>query len=161
MDDNVIIKELKGWVEITCGKQKEFYQQQLKDAKPIEVSSIYDVFSPKEVKAIIKKLKPKAKQCYRNASLLCKEFAFDKVHNVKYVEGKYTALGAISLDHAFNIVDGHFVDITMELAIGKTIEDIKKETYVSLLECNANDLMQYELKSGVYGNVYSTKFLGG
>lgn len=161
VEENAIIQELKGWVEITHGRQKEFFLKALADAKTVKIESIHNVFDNNEVKDIIKKVKPKAKQCYKNASLFCKAFMYDQKHNVQYVEGRFTVFGGLSLDHAFNCVDGHYVDITAELALGKSAEEIKKETYVSLIECNGDELIKYELKSGVYGNVYSTKFLEG
>lgn len=61
VEENAIIQELKGWVEITHGRQKEFFQKQLADAKTVKIESIHDVFDNNEVKKHRKKGKAESK----------------------------------------------------------------------------------------------------
>ena len=58
------------------------------------------------------------------------------------------------IEHAFNCVDGKYVDITIELALGREIED----TYVTIGEYNDNEVREILLQNGFYGEIYSTIF---
>lgn len=156
METNPILHELEGFSKLTSGKQKAFYEQMLKDAKSVKISSIYESFTQEEIQKIKSIVKPKAKQCYKNSSMLTKTFT-DK--DVLYVEGRYTVLGMFSTEHAFNKVGDKYVDITSELANGKSIDEINKEAYISLCEVGVQELVESEEESQVYGNVYVTKFI--
>lgn len=47
----------------------------------------------------------------------------------------------------------------MELALGKSFDKIKDEYYVVLVECGMQELVDAEINSGVYGNVYAQRFI--
>ena len=157
--ESIIVNELRSFAKIMTGKQKKFYLQMIKDAKVVEIASIFDVFTKDEIREIKNGVKPKAKQCFKNASLLTKLFP-DK--DVKYVEGKYVVFrDGFSTDHAFNKVGDKYVDITAELALGRSIEEINEREYIALCEVGLNELVESELKSHVYGNVYVNNFING
>lgn len=111
--ENSLIVELRTFAKLIGeeGRQAEFYRQMLKDAKPIEVVRLSEVFSDTEIKAIKRFVNPKAKECFRNATLFAHIYP-----EVKYVEGKMTVCGTFGTEHAWNKVGDKYVDITMELA---------------------------------------------
>lgn len=83
--ENSLIVELRTFAKLIGeeGRQAEFYRQMLKDAKPIEVVRLSEVFTDTEIRAIKRFVNPKVKECYRNATL------FSHIYpEVKYVEGK-------------------------------------------------------------------------
>lgn len=149
--ENSLIVELRTFAKLIGeeGRQAEFYRQMLKDAKPIEVVRLSEVFSPAEVKAIEVLVYPKKKQCYRNATLL--SHINHIFPDVKYVEGKMTCCGAFGIEHAWNKVGDKYVDITMELVLDR---DPTKEEYMSLVECEPKIAAEIALEVGWYGSVY-------
>ncbi len=151
MQSNSIISEMEAICSIMSGKQKEFQEQLLKDAKPVICVPLSEVFSSEEIKTIKKIVKPQVKQCYRNAHLLAALF-----EEAKYCEGKVSLCGMpISTDHAFNLVRGKYVDVTFELALEK---DVREETYVSLGEYTFSEIEKVTGETGYYGNVYQSFF---
>ena len=158
MEDNPILQEIDAFAKLCGGNQGEFYRQMQRDAKVIKISSIYDVFTDEEIKTIKRTIMPKKKMCYKNASLLTKSF-IGRQKDIKYCEGKMTVFKSFSYDHAFNKVGDKYVDITMELALGKSFDKIKDEYYVVLVECDMQELVDAEINSGVYGNVYAQRFI--
>ena len=146
--ENSLIVELRTFAKIIGeeGRQAEFYRQMLKDAKPIEVVRLSEVFTDAQIKAIKKFVKPKAKECYRNATVfshMCPE--------VKYVEGKMTCLGAFGIEHAWNKIGDKYVDITMELALQR---DPTEEEYMALGEYDQETVVSICSEVGFYGSVY-------
>lgn len=77
------------------GRQAEFYRQMLKDAKPIEITRLSEVFTDDEIKSIKRFVNPKPKECFRNATLFAHIYP-----EVKYVEGKFTVCGTFGTEHA-------------------------------------------------------------
>lgn len=67
--ENSLIVELRTFAKLIGeeGRQAEFYRQMLKDAKPIEVVRLSDVFTETEIKAIKKFVKPQVKECFLNS----------------------------------------------------------------------------------------------
>lgn len=158
METNPILQEIDGFSKLFTGRQQEFYEQMLKDAKAVKISSVNEVFTPEEIKAIKRTIMPKKKHCYKNASLLAKSY-IGRQKGIKYCEGKTTIFKSFSYDHAFNKVGDRYVDITMEIALGKSFDEIKDEYYVVLVECDTQELIDAEIHSGVYGNVYAERFI--
>lgn len=147
--ENSLIVELRTFAKLIGeeGRQAEFYRQMLKDAKPIEVVRLSEVFTETEIKAIKRFVKPKVKECYRNATL------FSHIYpEVKYVEGKMTCCGAFGIEHAWNKVGDKYVDITMELALKR---DPTKEEYMSLGEYDEETITRITNKTEFYGNIYN------
>lgn len=143
---NTLIKELELFESIMCEpKQKAFYSQMFNDAKEVNVVSLSEVFSDAQIKRIKSLVKPKMKECYKNAHTFCSMFT-----GVIYCEGKITCCG-IGIDHAFNRIGDKYVDITMELALNK---DVTKESYISIGEYDYQTISKVTLKTGVYGNIY-------
>ena len=62
----------------------------------------------------------------------------------------------LPIEHAFNCVDGKYVDITMELALGK---DMNEDSYISIGEFSTDEVRRVLLKNGYYGQIYETLFL--
>lgn len=149
--ENSLIVELRTFAKLIGeeGRQAEFYRQMLKDAKPIEVVRLSEVFSPAEIKAIEVLVYPKKKQCYRNATLL--SHINHIFPNVKYVEGKMTCCGAFGIEHAWNKVGDKYVDITMELALKR---DSTKEEYMALGEYDRETVVGICRELGYYESIY-------
>lgn len=158
MEDNPILQEIDGFAKLCGGSQGEFYRQMQRDAKAVKISSVNEVFTPEEIKAIKRTIMPKKKMCYKNASLLAKSY-IGRQKGIKYCEGKMTIFKGFSYDHAFNKVGDRYVDITMEIALDKSFDEIKDEYYVVLVECDMQELVDAEINSGVYGNVYAQRFI--
>ena len=146
--ENSLIVELRTFAKLIGeeGRQAEFYRQMLKDAKPIEVVRLSEVFTEFQIMEIRRTVRPKVKECYRNALLFAKYFP-----DVKYVEGKMTCCGAFGIEHAFNKVGDKYVDITMELVLDR---DPTKEEYMALIECEPKIAAEIALEVGWYGSVY-------
>jgi hypothetical protein len=126
--ENSLIVELRTFAKLIGeeGRQAEFYRQMLKDAKPIEITRLSEVFTADEIKAIKRFVNPKPKECFRNATLFAHIYP-----EVKYVEGKFTVCGTFGTEHAWNKVGDKYVDITMELALDR---DPTEEEYMALGE---------------------------
>lgn len=85
--------------------------------------------------------------CYKNAHLLTKI-----IPGAVYVEGKVTCLGAFGIEHAWNKIGDKYVDITMELALGR---DVNEEEYMSLGEYDEETITRITNKTEFYGNIYN------
>lgn len=133
--DNPIIRELNAIAQMQWyPAQAAFFSKQAQDAKPVQVSSVFSVFSPAELRLIKTAIKPKKGQCYRNAALLTELFP-DKC---KYVEG-FSWNRILKVEHAFNRVGDKYVDITWELVLG---EDVTAIPYVALIEASRDEVLE-------------------
>lgn len=149
--ENSLIAELRNIAQfLGKGKQAEFYRQMLKDAKPIKVVRLSEVFTETQIAAIKRCVKPKAKECFRNATLFAQNFP-----DVKYVEGRMTICGALGIEHAWNKIGDKYVDITMELVLER---DPTKEEYITLGEYDRETVCNICIESGWYGNIYPTLY---
>ena len=71
MESNPILKYLNDLSEITKkATNGALYQQMNKDAKPVKISLLKDVFTPQTIDTIKGQIQPKIKECYKNATLL-------------------------------------------------------------------------------------------
>lgn len=147
---SVLVEELKNLASMTSGKQHDCMVKMIGDATDVEVCSIHDVFSDEEIRKIRRKVKPKAKECYKNAFLLTELFP----EKVQYVEGKFTCMKFVSLEHAWNKVGDKYVDITMEMALKRNPKD---EEYMSLGCYSYGEILDVAMKLGYYGEVYFNK----
>ena len=152
--DSGIKTMLEFFDSASSGVGAALYRQKVEDANSVDIVSLSEVFSPEEIKAIKKYVRPKAKMCYKNAYMLCDYFDMEG-HDVKYVEG-YLNMRGLPIEHAFNCVDGKYVDITMELALGK---DMNEDSYISIGEFSTDEVRRVLLKNGYYGQIYETLFL--
>lgn len=153
-EDQSIIDMLDFFAKSCSGVQQALFKQKVKDADSVDVVPLSEVFTEQEIKEIKKRVNPKAKMCYENAWKLCDRFAYDSDHDIKYCEG-YLNMKGLPIEHAFNKVDGKYVDITIELALNREIED----TYVVIGEFETVDVVEILLQNGYYGNIYDTIFL--
>lgn len=152
--DRGIIDMLEFYAKNTSGVQQEMYKQKVKDADSVDVVPLSEVFSKEEISEIKKRVNPKMKACYENAWKLCDRFQFDSNHDIKYCEG-YLNFKGLPIEHAFNKVDEKYVDITVELALNREIED----TYVVIGEYDTDKVREILLQNQYYGNIYETIFL--
>jgi len=153
-EDKGIIDMLEFFAKNTSGVQQAMYQQKLKDADSVDVVPLSEVFSEKEINEIKRRVHPQMKACYENAWKLCDRFQFDGKHDIKYCEG-YLNMKGLPIEHAFNKVDDKYVDITVELALNRDIED----TYVVIGEYDTYKVREILLQNEYYGNIYETIFL--
>lgn len=151
MTDSSIHTTLNNIMTICSPSQKAYYEQILKDLKLVEVVPLSEVFTQEEIDILKKSLRPKPKECYRNATVLTHYFI--SKHTIEYVEGYSYKLW--NIEHAFNKVDGKYVDITYELALGL---DVTQEKYASILEVSAFEIWGYTISNGYYGEYYQHKY---
>lgn len=154
MENNAILKYLSDIAEITKNASNgAVFQRMKQDARPIEISLLQDVFTPKTIETIRKQVQPKAKECYKNATLFASLFP----ECVRYVEGYMTVNKSLPVEHAFNLVHGkYYVDITKELALG---DDPREEAYAALGDWSYNEVEDVLFKTQVYGGIYQNKVL--
>lgn len=149
--DKSIIEFLKFLADNSSGYQKELFTKKLNDANSVDVVPLSEVFTEQEIKEIKVRVRPQPKACYENAWKLCDRLSYENKHDIQYCEG-YLNYKGIPLEHAFNKVDGKYVDITVELALNREIED----TYVVIGEFDVDSVMKILLQNGFYGNIYDT-----
>lgn len=157
METNIIIEELKTIAGMMAStEQKYYYQQKVADARVVECVRMREVFSREEMRFLREFYNPKQKQCYRNASTLVKLMSHPLAKNmfkkpVKYVEGYTNAAGLLPIEHAFVKYGEKHIDPTFEWALKL---DVRKEMYVSLIELEPEIMMQYELETNCFGELY-------
>lgn len=157
METNIIIEELKTIAGMMAStEQKYYYQQKVADAMVVECVRMREVFRREEMGFLREFYKPEQKQCYRNASTLVKLMSHPLAKNmfkkpVKYVEGYTYAAGLLPIEHAFIKYGEKYIDPTFERALKL---DVRKEMYVSLIELEPETMMQYELETGCFGELY-------
>lgn len=152
--DKSIIQMLELFAKNSSGVQQKLFQQKLEDANSVDVVSLSEVFTEDEIKEIKKRIHPQPKCCYENAWKLCDRFEYEGKHKIEYCEG-YMNFRGIPIEHAFNKVDGKYVDITTELALNREIED----TYTVLGEYSTDNVREILIQNGFYGDIYNTIFL--
>ena len=152
-EQNAIVTQTKKYAELCSGRQKAFYEQQLKDLHRIRCVSVNDVFMKDEIKLIRKCVKPQPKLCYKNAHLLTALFP----DRVQYTEGYVTIFnGGFGIEHAWNKVGGVYIDITFEMALKK---DPTKELYMALGTYNLTTITQVTSETGYYGSIYNQRLI--
>ena len=151
--ENQIIKELRQLAEIMQDKQKAYYDKMLADATPVRITPLSEVFDEETIRMIKEAIDPQPKECYRNATMLCEMFK----GIVSYVEGRYTVMCTFSTEHAWNKIEDKYIDITAELALGRT--NPNEEEYIALGEYDESEILPYLFESKVYGGIYEQKFL--
>ena len=151
---NPIIYELSTMAQLTYADshQNAYYTQLAQDAKEVEVSSVFDVFTADEVLTILRVVEPKKRQCYRNSALMTELFP----DRCKYVEG-YGWNGIFKVEHAFNRIGDKYIDITDELALGV---DVSELPYVALIEADRDEIISdIEAHDNTTGDYYLHTFL--
>ena len=151
--ENPIIQELSAMAGWNLNpRQTEYYKTMSADAKGVKCVSVHEVFTNSEVFDILAIIKPRKGQCYRNAALLTELFP----DRCRYVEG-FGWNGFFKVEHAFNCVDGKYVDITWELALN---EDVTKLPYVALIDAELDEILKDISDHGnITGDYYIHKYL--
>lgn len=144
-----IIEELKGFASLTSGRQRNYFDQMLRDAHAVEVFKMSEVLTKEQID-IIRSLDVKVKQCYKNATLITQA-----IPEIKYVEGKVSIFKdfSFSIDHAWNKLGDKCFDATAEIIHKGVFEE-----YVSLIEVSSEEVMNIAIENEFYGAVYNTKF---
>ena len=151
-NDKGIIDMLNFFAKNCSGYQKELFTDKANDADSIDITPLSEVFSEEEIKEIKRRVRPAPKMCYENAYKLCDRFEYEGKHDIKYCEG-YINMKGLPIEHAFNKVDGKYVDITIELALNR---DPSEDTYVVYCEYDVNKVREILVQNGYYGNIYDT-----
>ena len=157
MKTNTIIDELRTIAEFMWGPvQKAYYQQKVSDAKAVKCVRMRDVFTRDELGFINEFYNAEQHHCYRNASTLIKLMKHQLAkgmfnYRVRYVEGYASSPGFFPIEHAFVKIGSKYIDPTFEKALKL---NVRKEMYVSLIELEPATMMQYELETGCYGELY-------
>lgn len=160
METNRIIEELRARASLAWNpEQKAWFEQQARDARPVQCVRMRDVFTPEQLEFLFKvaRYKTQQKMCYRNAAQLveCAQWMaghFDPdVPETKYVEGYAFSLGFLPIEHAFVKVGDKYIDPTFERALHR---DVRNEMYASCIELDAETMAKYQYETGFYGELY-------
>ena len=150
--DRGIVDMLQFFAKSCSGYQQYLFDKKAKDADSVEISPLSEVFSPEEIEEIKKRVHPQPKMCYENAWKLMDRFYYEGNHEITYCEG-YINMKGLPIEHAFNKVDGKYVDVTIELALKK---NPKEDTYIVIGEFDEEQVRDILLENGFYGNIYDS-----
>lgn len=153
--ENGAVRMVKMLTEISSGRQKEMYQQMSKDLVPIECTPLSEIFTDDEIKAIKHIVRPKMKGCYENAYHFASRMQEVLGKEILYCEGYMNSFG-LPIEHAFNKVDGKYVDITAELILG---DDVTKSEYTLIGEWDERTALKAMTVDGCYGCVYQKLYM--
>lgn len=144
------IKEYLSMMAKICEgtNQADFRKTVFEDARDVKVVPCSEVFTKEEIARIKRNIRPKKKQCYKNATLLADMFGCE------YCEGYM--LHVFPVEHAFNKVGDKYVDITVEFALK---EDVKKIEYTVIGTYTKEEVKGVCLRTSMYGNVYNEKYI--
>lgn len=148
---------LKQIADLTKGSnQSEYNERRYNLAHEVEIVSVKEVLTENEIRLIKSQIKPKCKECYKNATL------FTSMFDATFVSGQMEVCG-FGIDHAFNKIRGKYIDITAEFALSD--KGIKTSSeYVSIAEYSRDEVMKAMLDMGCYDDPFRyyfvTKVLG-
>ena len=130
----------------------QYYDYLIGNSQKVDrITPLSEIFTKDEIKAIWKKVRPKKKQCYRNACEFACAYHTHAGHYVEYVEGMMTVCRAVPIEHAWNRIDGvYWVDITAELLN----RDVSNEEYRAMGIFTPEEVRSSMLKHKVYGEVF-------
>lgn len=160
METNHIIQELNAIASLDVpGRQKAYFEQRARDARPVRCVRMRDVLTPDQMEVLFKNIgyKTQQKMCYKNASDLVERVEWMAGHYdpnippVKYVEGLTYEPGFLPIEHAFVKIGDKYIDPTFERALHR---DVRNELYVSCIELDALTMANYQLETGYYGELY-------
>lgn len=139
--------------ELSDGMQKEYYSKLLADAREVKVTRLAEALDEDEIGRIRDIVSPEPHQCYANSM----KTALVKLlgRNFKYCEG-FIVVNGFPVEHAFNSVNGVYVDVTADLALG----GLKEGTgYILTGEWSPDKALGVMEDTGVYGGVYREIFI--
>ena len=147
-----MLEDLKRIAELTKGSnQGEFHAKRVENATLVQVVSVSEVMTPDEIKLIRSEIKPKCKECYKNATL------FTSMFDATFVSGQMEVCG-FGIDHAFNKIRGKYVDITAEFALADKGIETSSE-YVSIAEYSREEVMKAIVDMGCYDDPFRYYFV--
>lgn len=151
-EDSVVVKELQKIANLIKGNERQgrYYRRMIDDAKVVEITPIAEVLTPKQIEGIKFGINPQPKQCFKNATLLCRCLG----SSCKYVEGRMALFGSLAIEHAWNKIGDKYIDITLEVALQR---NLKEEEYVALGEYDTDEVMDICAMRGYYGEIYPEK----
>lgn len=134
-----------------CGdtKQGRFYATKATNAKPIKLTSVKEIFTPRELKELKEKVNPQVHGCFATAQKLSLNYGFD------YVEGEWGIGGGFGIEHAFNRKGDKYFDFTSEVVLERNIAE---EEFVSIAEFSDNFVREACIDLGVYSALIPYKF---
>lgn len=139
--------------ELSDGIQKEYYSEMLADAKEVKVTRLSEALDEDEIKRIAETAEPKPHQCYANSMKTALVGLLGR--NIKYCEG-FMVVNGFPVEHAFNSVNGVYVDVTADLAL----DGLKEGTgYILVGEWTPDKALDAMEANGVYGGVYREMFV--
>lgn len=147
--DEPIIQFLKMVSKNAYGFQKKLYTDMLNDAQSVDVVPVDEVFDEDTIDKIVNRIQPEMKGCYQNAYRLCDRI-FDPRYIIKYCVG-YMNYHGIPIEHAWNSVNGKYIDITKEFALQKPLDE---DTYVLLAEYDVHTMRDLAAQTGTYDGLY-------
>ncbi len=150
-----VVNFIRLMAQTASGKQKEYYENMAKDIKPVQCVPLSDIFSQSEIREIRSVVAPKIKCCYENAYHFASRMQESLGREILYCEG-YMLFHGLPIEHAFNKIDGRYVDITAELALK---DDVTKNEYVLTGEWDENTALRAMAVDGCYGCVYQKLFM--
>ena len=160
METNVIIEELKARATLDWNpEQKAYFVKMAEDARPVQCVRMRDVFTPEQMRFLRIHYHARQKECYRNAAefvVLCSWESSVFPEPVKYVEGFAYSCGLLPIEHAFVKVGDKYIDPTFERALHL---DVRKEMYASLIELEYWAMLQLQVETGYYGELYMYDYM--
>jgi len=150
---SVLISHMEAFVKLTSGKQKEYWEWKVQNAKllkHVKTNEIRRDYPDIDYYLKHHEYDVNFKECFRNAGNMC-----INVKNVKYVEGEISYKG-IPLDHAWNKIDDKYFDITKDILFPKNSDYAE---YVSIIEMNKEEYIKFILKYKHWGGFIAEKFL--
>ena len=118
-----------------------------------------DAFTPEQMRFLRIHYHARQKECYRNAAefvVLCSWESSVFPEPVKYVEGFAYSCGLLPIEHAFVKVGDKYIDPTFERALHL---DVRKEMYASLIELEYWAMLQLQVETGYYGELYMYDYM--
>ena len=152
-NDSYLINYFKQISGITQGRQKDFWDWKVENAKLLNHVKTDDIRKQyPEIDSYLKRNKTSVnlKECYRNAGKLCMG-----VEGVNYVEGEISYHG-VPIEHAWNSINGQYFDITKDILFS-TNSDYSE--YVKIIELNRKDYLSFLTKYENWGGFVREKFI--
>lgn len=138
------IKYIDNILEITHGKQKEYYSYIKNNIKVVKIEPTHEVLgvSKETITEWVDKYAQSTKQCYIDAARIAMDF------DVCYVEGIFLLYKTIPIEHAFNEHNGRYFDITSEY-VSKAFNP--EDEYTTWFSLNVEELRKVMIDAGKYG----------
>ena len=122
-------------------KKHAYWQKVVRNQKDVPIRSVWQALPLPMMSKLLGNIRPKKKECYKNALLVAQYLHCD------YVEG-YVNIGGLPIEHAFNKMNGSYFDVTLELALGDKVD---KYEYTSIMELDRERVLDIASELELYG----------